>query len=604
MLAFLWRIALILTVFALGSVNYTQDTIPKLELERVISPGPSEVIRWSADRENVVTIRRGTIEKASVDALRNPTMTITGVSELVDTSPDNDRILYHTDAGELRLFDGVNDRRLLTEPEITAVALGPDNRIAAADPFSLILWGAGEGAAPVAYGRGGESFRPDTMRFSPGGSLIAFSGCILSEQGQCAESTLRLWETDTGREVMRVDQFNEINFIAFSDNGQQLYTQGTTEDFQPTIAVYDTASRRLLTEFLPDLDSWIAAGDFSGSRLAYATNNSPQIQILDVATSTISHTFSVSSATPREMRFSPDGVLLAIADAGGVYIVDVESGETVRDFSGHSDGIRSVAFSPDDDRIVTVARDNTLRIWDVNTGEQLNILTANGVTSIISGALFNQEGHVFTTGSDLTIRDGDEVIAFTNNGIELGVYDPAQNRYATGSAFGGIQIWDRNLEVIESYTEPEIFIRSLDFTADGNLLAFCQNNQVNIRDLTGETDDERFLVSASGGCQNLDISPNDRYVATGVQIYDRETEQSSFFGDQETDGTFDVAFNPDGTRLATTHFDGRVQLRDVATLEVVAELPFPADGARLAFSNDGTRLLTGHNGMILLWRLP
>jgi WD40 repeat protein len=36
---------------------------------------------------------------------------------------------------------------------------------------------------------------------------------------------------------------------------------------------------------------------------------------------------------------------------------------------GHTEGVSSVAFSPDGRRIVTGSYDNTLKVWDASTGQ-------------------------------------------------------------------------------------------------------------------------------------------------------------------------------------------------------------------------------------------
>jgi hypothetical protein len=54
-----------------------------------------------------------------------------------------------------------------------------------------------------------------------------------------------------------------------------------------------------------------------------------------------------------------------------VRVWDVESGKEPRIFSGHSDYVSSVAFSPDGRTIVSASFDGTIRIWDVATGKEI-----------------------------------------------------------------------------------------------------------------------------------------------------------------------------------------------------------------------------------------
>jgi WD40 repeat protein len=46
-------------------------------------------------------------------------------------------------------------------------------------------------------------------------------------------------------------------------------------------------------------------------------------------------------------------------------------------WSGHSDAVRCVAFSPAGDRAASASRDDTLRIWNVATGETIDSLTGH-----------------------------------------------------------------------------------------------------------------------------------------------------------------------------------------------------------------------------------
>ncbi len=69
---------------------------------------------------------------------------------------------------------------------------------------------------------------------------------------------------------------------------------------------------------------------------------------------------SVNSAS-----FSPNGDRIV---SGGrdstVRVWDVESGEELLTLTGHSDSVLGVGFSPDGKRIVSGSRDGSIKIWD------------------------------------------------------------------------------------------------------------------------------------------------------------------------------------------------------------------------------------------------
>jgi WD40 repeat protein len=49
---------------------------------------------------------------------------------------------------------------------------------------------------------------------------------------------------------------------------------------------------------------------------------------------------------------------------------DVATGEEKAKLEGHSDGVLSVAFSPDGKTVVSGSEDKTIRVWNVATGEE------------------------------------------------------------------------------------------------------------------------------------------------------------------------------------------------------------------------------------------
>lgn len=71
---------------------------------------------------------------------------------------------------------------------------------------------------------------------------------------------------------------------------------------------------------------------------------------------------------------SPVENLLALADAEGVItLLDVNTGEVVRQIQAHTDTIFALAFSPDGQLLASSSQDCAIRLWDVRTGEFLHL---------------------------------------------------------------------------------------------------------------------------------------------------------------------------------------------------------------------------------------
>ena len=85
----------------------------------------------------------------------------------------------------------------------------------------------------------------------------------------------------------------------------------------------------------------------------------------------------------RSVAFSPDGSLLASSSYDKtVRLWDVKTGNQKRLLIGHKEGIVAVTFNPNGKRIVSASLDGTVRLWDTETGVHLRTLTGhNRVTS-------------------------------------------------------------------------------------------------------------------------------------------------------------------------------------------------------------------------------
>lgn len=101
--------------------------------------------------------------------------------------------------------------------------------------------------------------------------------------------------------------------------------------------------------------------------------------VFDTQTGQRRVTFAAPFGRAYDVDFAPDGASVAICFHGGhVRRYDATSGELLTIYEGHRgvpDGVRKVVFSPDGTQLASVGEDSTLRVWDVEQGQQQTMFT-------------------------------------------------------------------------------------------------------------------------------------------------------------------------------------------------------------------------------------
>jgi len=126
---------------------------------------------------------------------------------------------------------------------------------------------------------------------------------------------------------------------------------------------------------------------------------------------------------PKVSAFCPGKKLLAVgwSRSGTVRLIESEKDFRVRELNTHGpaaeatarSGLIGLAFSPDGELLATATADGAIRLWKVETGNMVNEL--HGHTRPATQLLFHpREKRLFSTGSDQTLRVWD-----TDSGLEL-----------------------------------------------------------------------------------------------------------------------------------------------------------------------------------------
>ena len=279
------------------------------------------------------------------------------------------------------------------------------------------------------------------------------------------------------------------------------------------------------------------------------------------------------------LAFSPSGGTLAIADSGGICLLDVASRSCTSGFAS----AWSVAFSPDGilaggNVNGSSAANQTIHLWNVTTRTQ-NLLTNPSSQGAYS-------------------------VAFSHDGKTL----------AAGDANGSIYLWNAATRTQKSapLTDPgSKGVNTVVFSLDDKTLAAGDGNgHVYVWDLITHKQIGSLSLAGGKGVTSIALSPDGKTLAAGdasgsIYLWDVPTKTESLpLHNPDSHGAYSVAFSHDSKTLAAGGGNGDTYVWNVTSRNQIATLPDRGSGGinSVVFSPDGKTLAIGdEHGVVTLW---
>ncbi len=284
--------------------------------------------------------------------------------------------------------------------------------------------------------------------------------------------------------------------------------------------------------------------------------------------------------------FSPDGKLaLTGADENTVWLWEVESGRCLRVLEGHTRSIWSVAWSGDGRHALSGANDDTVRLWEVESGRCLRVL--KGHVGGIYGMVWSGDGRHALSGSfDKTVRlweveSGRCVrILEGHTGSVEGVAWSGDGRHVlSGARDKTVRLWEvesgRCVRVLEGHTNS---ILCVAWSGDGrHVLSGSGDKTVRLWEVeSGRC--VRVLESHTGIVEGVAWSGDGQHALSGssdktVRLWEVESGRCVRVLESHTSSVLSVAWSTDGHRAFSGDRSGRIRVWNLS--EFVTEAPAP-----------------------------